>query len=45
VERLVERLSELGYIDDRAFAEARGSAFQRRGYGERRLDQALRPQG
>jgi regulatory protein len=45
VERLVERLSELGYIDDRAFAEARGSAFQRRGYGERRLDQALKAAG
>ena len=45
LERLVERLSELGYIDDRAFADARGAAFQRRGYGERRLDQALRAAG
>jgi regulatory protein len=40
-----ERLSELGYIDDRAFAEARGAAFQRRGYGERRLGQALKAAG
>lgn len=45
LERLVERLSELGYIDDRAFAESRGAAFQRRGYGERRLDQALKAAG
>lgn len=45
VDRLVERLSELGYIDDRAFAEARGAAFQRRGYGERRLGQALKAAG
>ncbi len=42
---IAERLSELGYIDDHAFAEARGAAFQRRGYGERRLDQALRAAG
>jgi regulatory protein len=45
LEKLVQRLSELGYIDDRAFAEARGAAFQRRGYGERRLDQALKAAG
>jgi len=41
VERLVERFNELGYINDRAFATARASSLQRRGYGERRLDQAL----
>ena len=41
VERLVERFSELGYIDDRAFASARAASLQRRGYGERRLDQVL----
>jgi regulatory protein len=41
VERLVQRFTELGYIDDRAFATARASSLQRRGYGERRLDQAL----
>jgi regulatory protein len=45
VEGLAERLAQLGYIDDRAFAEARGAAFQRRGYGERRLDQALKAAG
>ena len=41
IERLVERFAELGYIDDRAFASARAASLQRRGYGERRLDQAL----
>lgn len=41
VEELVERFSALGYVDDRAFATARASSLQRRGYGERRLDQAL----
>jgi len=41
VEQLVERFVELGYIDDRAFASARAASLQRRGYGERRLDQAL----
>jgi regulatory protein len=45
MESLVERLAELGYVDDRAFADARGAAFQRRGYGERRLDQALKAAG
>ena len=41
VERLIERFVELGYIDDRAFASARAASLRRRGYGERRLDQAL----
>lgn len=41
IERLVERFADLGYIDDRAFASARAASLQRRGYGERRLDQAL----
>jgi regulatory protein len=45
IEGLVGRLAELGYVDDRAFAEARGAAYQRRGYGERRLDQALKAAG
>jgi regulatory protein len=45
VERLVERFSELGYVDDRAFAAARGEALARRGYGIRRVDQALRAAG
>jgi regulatory protein len=45
IERLVERLSGLGYIDDKAFAEAKGAAFRRRGFGERRLGQALKAAG
>lgn len=42
---LAERLGNLGFIDDRAFAGQRAAAFQRRGYGERRLDQALKAAG
>ena len=37
VERLVERFSALGYVDDRAFATARADALGRRGYGARRI--------
>ncbi|MEI9928510.1 MAG: RecX family transcriptional regulator [Sphingomonas sp.] len=39
---LAQRLAELGYVDDRAFAEARAAAMGRRGLGARRIDQALR---
>lgn len=45
VERLVARFAELGYVDDRAFADARGAALGRRGYGARRVDEALRAAG
>ena len=41
-EAIAERLSGLGYIDDEAFAVARASSLQRRGYGARRVEQALR---
>jgi len=41
IERLVERFSELGYVNDKAFASSKAASLQRRGYGERRLDQAL----
>ncbi|MGZ3173390.1 MAG: regulatory protein RecX [Croceibacterium sp.] len=41
VEELVERYVELGYIDDEAFARARSGSLLRRGYGERRVRQAL----
>ena len=41
IDRIVERFDELGYVDDRSFATAKGASLQRRGYGERRLDQAL----
>lgn len=41
LDRLVERLAGLGYIDDEAFASARAASLQRRGYGERRVKEAL----
>lgn len=45
IERLVERLAGLGYVDDRAFAAARAAALGRRGFGERRVGEALRAAG
>jgi regulatory protein len=42
---LVEKLASLGYVDDRAFASARGASLARRGYGERRVGAALRAAG
>ena len=45
VERLVERFADLGYVDDSAFAASRADALTRRGYGLRRVDQALRAAG
>jgi regulatory protein len=45
VERLAERLAGLGYVDDKAFASARAASLLRRGYGERRIGEALRAAG
>ena len=45
VEPLVERFASLGYVDDRAFAAARSASLLRRGYGERRVREALRGAG
>lgn len=45
VDALVERMAKLGYVDDRAFASARAAALGRRGYGERRVRDALRAAG
>ncbi len=42
---LVAGFAELGYIDDAAFARTRGSSLQRRGYGARRVQQALAEAG
>lgn len=42
---LVERMAALGYVDDRAFASARAASLGRRGYGERRVGEALRAAG
>jgi len=38
---LAERLAGLGYVDDRAFAVAKARSLTGRGYGERRVRQAL----
>jgi regulatory protein len=45
VERLAERLAGLGYVDDRAFAANRAASLGRRGYGERRVRDALAAAG
>lgn len=42
---LADKLADLGYIDDRAFGEARASAMARRGLGQRRVAGALRQAG
>ncbi|MEH6758218.1 MAG: regulatory protein RecX [Parasphingorhabdus sp.] len=41
VNTMVERFVELGYIDDALFAKNRASALINRGYGKRRVSQAL----
>ncbi|HTG38656.1 regulatory protein RecX [Sphingomonas sp.] len=41
VEPLVERIAALGYVDDRAWGEAKAAAMARRGLGARRVRQAL----
>jgi regulatory protein len=45
VDRLVERFADLGYVDDRGFASARAASLLRRGYGERRVRDALKSAG
>lgn len=42
---IAERFAALGYIDDRAFGEARAAAMARRGLGGRRVGGALRAAG
>ncbi|OWK28857.1 regulatory protein RecX [Sphingomonas dokdonensis] len=39
---LAERMAALGYVNDGVFAEARARSLTRRGYGVRRVSQALR---
>ncbi|KHL26792.1 hypothetical protein PK98_06165 [Croceibacterium mercuriale] len=41
VEAIIARHVELGYIDDAGFARARAGSLLRRGYGPRRIGQAL----
>lgn len=45
VDALIERLCELGYVNDKQFAEARSRALVRRGFGIRRLDEDMRAAG
>ena len=45
IEPLVERLARLGYVDDAAFALSKARSLGQRGYGERRVDLALRQAG
>lgn len=45
VDAIVGQFVELGYIDDAAFAEARTRDLLRRGYGARRVSQALHHAG
>ena len=41
VAALVARFVRAGYVDDAAFARSRAASLRRRGYGERRVGQAL----
>lgn len=41
VESLAERFVAAGYIDDEVYARAKANSLLRRGYGMRRVDQAL----
>lgn len=42
---LVERFVEAGYVDDLAYARAKSGSLLRRGYGQRRVGQALHAAG
>lgn len=41
IEALVERIADLGYVDDAAYALSKARSLTARGYGERRVRQAL----
>ena len=45
VAALVERYSELGYVDDTGFARSKSASLLRRGYGARRVGQVLGQDG
>ena len=45
IDPLVERMAALGYVNDSAFASSRATSLQRRGFGERRIAQALAAAG
>jgi len=42
VAALAQRMADLGYVDDRAYAESKAAALARRGLGARRVTMALR---
>jgi regulatory protein len=42
---VAERMATLGYVDDRGFADQKGAALGRRGYGARRVAETLRAAG
>ncbi|HVU30230.1 MAG TPA: RecX family transcriptional regulator [Sphingomicrobium sp.] len=44
-EGLAEKFSELGYVDDEAYALAKSRSLASRGYGKRRLEEKLRIAG
>lgn len=45
IDALVERFTELGYVNDRIYGESKARSLERRGYGARRVDQALTAAG
>jgi regulatory protein len=45
IERVVEKMVTLGFVDDAVFAAGRVRSMHRRGYGERRITQALAAAG
>ena len=45
IEALTDKLAQLGYVDDRAFALAKARSLSSRGYGSRRVRQALTQAG
>lgn len=42
---VAQRMADAGYVDDRGFAEMKGAALARRGYGARRVAETLRAAG
>lgn len=42
---IAARMAALGYVDDRGFAEQKGAALARRGFGARRVAETLRAAG
>lgn len=45
IDALVDRFVELRYVDDRSYGETKAKSLERRGYGLRRVDQALMAAG